>query len=248
MGTIRKPRERAEARRLRAEGMPYKQIATKLGVSPASVFNWTADVELTPEQIHYNLYGPRGPQSPEHIAKRTAAWRRTARERRVAYQSEGRAQARHGDPLHMAGCMLYWAEGSKNRNALTFANSDLQMIRFFVRFLKESLEIPANELRVRLNVYTSNGLSIEEIERHWLDALDLPQSCLRGHTLNHRPTSSSGEKHNRLPYGVCTIKVARSTRYVQHVFGAIQEYGGFDEPGWLDCLPGRKGESRSDEQ
>ena len=42
--------------------------------------------------------------------------------------------------------------------------------------------------------------------------------------LNHFPTSSSGKKRNRLPYGVCTLSVARSTRLVQHIYGAIQQY------------------------
>jgi hypothetical protein len=55
---------------------------------------------------------------------------------------------------------------------------------------------------------------------------------LRKHTLNHMPTSSSGRARNKLPYGVCTVYV-HSTRVVQHIYGAIQEYGGFDEPAWL---------------
>jgi hypothetical protein len=32
---------------------------------------------------------------------------------------------------------------------------------------------------------------------------------------------------------VCTLKVLRSTWLVQHLFGAIQQYGGFAEPRWL---------------
>jgi hypothetical protein len=47
------------------------------------------------------------------------------------------------------------------------------------------------------------------------------------------PTSSSGRARNKLPYGVCTLRV-HSTWMVQHIYGAIQEYGGFDEPAWLD--------------
>jgi len=39
---------------------------------------------------------------------------------------------------------------------------------------------------------------------------------------------------NRLPYGVCTVGGISQTRIVQHIYGAIQEYGGFDEPRWLD--------------
>lgn len=234
-----KPRERAEARRLRRGGEPLKRIAAALGVSVGSVHRWTRDVELAPEQRRQNLTGPRGPQSPEHIAKRVAIWRHKHRERRLAFQREGRVRAREGNALHMAGCMLYWAEGAKSRNALTFANSDPGMIRFFCRFLVNGLGVAPERLRIRLNVYTNNGRSITEIESYWLKLLDLPRSTLRGHTLNHRPTSSSGRKKNKLPNGVCTLTVARSTRELQHIYGAIQEYAGIDEPSWLDGPPRR---------
>jgi len=46
-------------------------------------------------------------------------------------------------------------------------------------------------------------------------------------------------RRNKLPYGVCSIRVRRSTRIVQHIYGAIQEYAGFDEPRWLDCDPAK---------
>jgi hypothetical protein len=32
--------------------------------------------------------------------------------------------------------MLYWAEGTKTRNAVRFPNSDPELVRFFVAFLK----------------------------------------------------------------------------------------------------------------
>jgi hypothetical protein len=38
---------------------------------------------------------------------------------------------------------------------------------------------------------------------------------------------------NRLPYGTCRLSV-HSTAIVQHIYGAIQEYAGFDRPEWLD--------------
>jgi hypothetical protein len=214
-----------------------KRIAAAVGVSVATVHAWTHDIEISEEQRRHNLFGPRGPQSPERIAKRVASWKRVNRERRLRFQAEGRAKAREGDSLHIAGCMLYWAEGAKARNTLTFANSDAHMVRFFARFLRESMGVRTSDFRIRLNVYTNNGLSIAEIEDHWLDAVGAPRSCLRGHSLNHYPTSTSGKRPKRLPYGVCTLKVARSTWLVQHIAGAIQEYGGFDEPRWLDGTP-----------
>jgi hypothetical protein len=106
------------------------------------------------------------------------------------------------------------------------------MAALFCRFLTQSLAIEPRAIRLSLNVYTSNDLSIDQIESRWLELLRLPRECLRKHTLDHFPTSSSGSGRNKLPYGVCTLKV-HSTRAVQHIYGAIQEYGGFHEPAWL---------------
>jgi hypothetical protein len=107
------------------------------------------------------------------------------------------------------------------------------MMRFFWRFLGECFDVPRERVTLRLNVYLGNGLPLTAIENAWLDALSLPRSCLRGHTINHFPTSSSGKKKNRLPYGVCQLRL-HSTPVLQHIYGAIQEYAGFDEPRWLD--------------
>jgi hypothetical protein len=129
--------------------------------------------------------------------------------------------------------VLDWAERAKSRNQLRLVNSDVELVRFFVRFLKESMGVRAADFNMRLNVYTNNGRSIDEIEGYWLDALELPRTCLRKHTLNRLPTSSSGSKKT-LPYRVCTIGVKGSTAIVQHIYDAIHEYIGSDEPRWLD--------------
>lgn len=230
LGTSLKPREKAEARRLRSVfGMPMKRIASLLDVSPGAVHEWTKDIELPPEFVARN-------KALCHDAA-TSAWRRMNRDRRQAAQDEGRALAKRRDPKHIAGCMLYWAEGAKDRNTLVFANSDLNMVRFFKGFLVECFGLGPDDFSMKLNVYLGNGLSLKEIEDHWLTRLDLPRSCLRKHVVDHFPTSSSGRKANRLPYGVCSLTALRSTPLVQHIFGAIQEYADFEEPRWLDGPP-----------
>jgi hypothetical protein len=212
--------------------MPYKRIAAQLQVSVGFVYDWTKDIRLTPEQTEANLRGPGGPLNPERVRRAAASWAARCRSRRAVCQEEGRATARHGDPLHLAGCMLYWAEGAKARTAIKFSNSDARMVLLFRRFLTDSLGIERETILLSLNVYTNNGLTIEEIERYWLDLLDLPQSSARKHMLNHMPTSSSGRARNKLPYGVCTL-VVHNTWMLQHIYGAIQEYAGFEEPAWL---------------
>lgn len=230
-GKPRKPSKRAAARVLRENGWSYKKIAAELDVSPASAFNWTRDIPLTQNQIDFN--NGRGiPADSAIVNTRARTWAKKNRDRRAGFQLEGRWRAVDGDPLHKAGCMLYWAEGAKDRNCATFCNSDVHMVRFFARFIRECFGMGSEDFSLSLNVYLGNGLTIEEIEDHWLSALDLPRSSLRKHQINNFPTSSSGAKRN-LPYGVCTLRVKRSTWIIQHIYGAIQEYGGFEEPKWL---------------
>src|SRR6476469_5582310 len=109
-----KVKEREEARRLRREeGMSMKAIARELGVSVGSVSLWTRDIELTEEQIDLltSRNGRFGAQARGHRQRSE-----NARIKRLRAQMEGRMMARRGDPLHRAGCMLYWGEGSKARN------------------------------------------------------------------------------------------------------------------------------------
>jgi hypothetical protein len=193
----RKVLEREKARQLRRSGMPYKKLAAAVGASVGFVFLWTSDIELTKEQLERNRRGPGGPQNPENVRRRATAWVARSREARRASQADGRGAARQGDRLHLAGCMLYWAEGAKDRNTLKFSNSDPRMLVLFRRFLTDALAVESDEIVMSINVYTNNGISIEEIEAYWLDLLDLPRSSVRKHTVNHMPTSSSGRARNK---------------------------------------------------
>ena len=205
-----------------------KQIAARLGVSPASVHLWTRDIEIADSHRTRN----------DRLARKRFAvrWIEINRKRRLGYQAEGSARARAGDALHQSGCMLYWAEGGKDRGLVNFANSDRAMVSFFWRFLQQNFVFDRARVRVRLNVYLNNGLSLEEILDWWNESLRLPRACFRGHVTDHYPTSSSGKKRNKLPYGVCTLRLY-DTRILQHIYGAIQEYAGFEEPRWLDGPP-----------
>jgi hypothetical protein len=221
--------EHAKARQLRYLGASVKEIAAHLGVAPSTVSVWCRDIELSERHRRRNrLRGARA---------RTPAWSARHRERRREFQEEGRQRARQDEALHAIGCMLYWAEGAKDRNTVTFANSDAAMVETFARFLRECFGVEGDDLRFRVNVYLGNVLTIEEIEAYWAAKLGCSVECARKPTVNHFPTSSSGKKVDKLPYGVCTVMVNRSTWLVQHIYGAIQEYSGVDQPQWLDGPP-----------
>jgi hypothetical protein len=216
---------RIEARTLRQDGISVREIAVRLGVSKGSVSLWVRDIQLSEEQVHQLKQ-----QQRSYAAQNAGAQANRAKheEIRQGYQEAGRAKAKEGRPLHLAGCMLYWAEGAKDRSQLYFVNSDPNMMMLFVRFLREELGVTDEALHIRIHCHTNEREEMRRVEQYWISLLRLMPTSL-GKTMHKR---GSDIVHNTLPNGICGVRV-HSTELVQHIFGAIQEYGGFDNPAWL---------------
>ena len=226
-----KTAERQWARDLRRHrAMSVKEIARLVGVAPSSVSLWVRDVPLTADQLE--SLRQRNPAYNRQLrgANRNAE---RGRARRIDYQEEGRALARRREALHVAGVMLYWAEGSKSRNSIQFVNSDPAMTRLFVDFLRTYYEVTTEAFRLDCNLFADHAERQGEIEGFWLDALGFPPTCLRKSKVNVYSKYSKKKRKNKLPYGTVRVCV-HSTPIIQSIYGSIQEYGGFDRPEWLD--------------
>lgn len=208
--------------------MSLKAIAEEVGASVSSVSRWVRDVQLSDEQkALLELRAFRGQ------VKGNAVNAVVRRDVRALAQEEGRQLAQRAEPLHVAGCMLYWAEGAKNRNQLRFTNSDPKMIAFFVEFLRRYFSVADENVKITCNLFADHLDRQREIEQFWLDALRLPRSSLCRSTVNVYSKYSKKKRKNKLPYGTCRVVVSK-TRVVQSIFGAIQEYADFDRERWLD--------------
>ena len=226
-----KTEERERARTMRRdEGAPIKEIARRVGVAASSVSRWVRDIELTAAQEQELLR-----RNPAYNRQQsgTAIQAANRRAERVAYQEEGRSLALRGDSCHVAGCMLYWAEGEKDRNALRFYNSDPEMVRFFVFFLKTYFELRDEEIRITCSLFADHVRRQREIEQFWLEVAQLPDCSLGKSYVNVYSKHSKKKRTNRLPYGTVRVTVCR-TRVVQSIFGSIQEYAGFEREAWLE--------------
>jgi hypothetical protein len=219
--------ERTHARELRGRGLSIEEIARVTGVSVSSVSNWVRDVPLDEE----HRVALRRRVVDGH-RRGSEANRAQARSRRRSFQARGRATALLGDPMHAAGAMLYWAEGSRQRNAVVFTNSDPDMVRYFVRYLRRCFGVTDESFALTCNLFADHVEGQRQIEQFWLDTLELPNSCLRKSTVNVYSKYSQKKRKNRLPYGTARVCV-HSTELVQQIYGAIQEYGGFERPEWL---------------
>lgn len=131
------------------------------------------------------------------------------------------------------GCMLYWAEGDKRRNAVRLANSDPEVVRYFVNFLRAYFGVRDDRIRVSCNLFADHLDRQCEIEDFWLRTLDLSRSCLCKSIVNRYSRYSQKKRKNKLPYGTCRVAV-HSTEIAQTIYGSIQELAGCDRPEWLD--------------
>lgn len=214
---------------MRREGASLGDIAAAVGCAKSSVSLWVRDIPLADEQM-----AALEARNPVVTRQRVGsfAWSRKNRNLRQDAQDDGMRRAQVRDPLHLAGCMLYWAEGSKSRNQVAFTNSDADMMAFFLEFLRRSYGVPDEKVTLSVNVFLGNGKTLAEIEEWWLTGLDLPAGCLRKATVNS-PSRASKRVRPQLIYGTARLAVS-STFIVQSIYGAIQAYAGCERPEWLD--------------
>jgi hypothetical protein len=129
--------------------------------------------------------------------------------------------------------MLLWAEGSRARCTVQLTNSDPDMVRVFLQFLRTYFQIADEKIRLQCNLFADHAERQQEVEQFWLETLALPRACLTKSMVNHYSRYSQKKRQNKLPYGTCRLTL-HSTEIAQILYGSIQELGGFDRPEWLD--------------
>lgn len=65
--------------------------------------------------------------------------------------------------------MLYWAEGSKARNHVELTNSDPDLVRHFVSFMRTFFDVENERFRVTVNLFADHIQRQREIEDYWLE-------------------------------------------------------------------------------
>jgi hypothetical protein len=163
MGYRGKLAERAQARRLRANGLPLADIATRLGVSKSSVSLWVRDVAFEPR--------PRVDRGRRR-APNTLQRRKQAEIDRLLAEGRDRVGRLSEREFLVAGVALYAGEGSKGDGGLRFANSDPRMIVFFCSWLRRFFQI--DESRLRVHLYLHQGLDLAAAIAYWSELTRIP--------------------------------------------------------------------------
>jgi len=102
----------------------------------------------------------------------------------------------------VAGTMLYWAEGTLKRDTVDFANSNPEIIKVFLKFLREICGI--NESRLRAYLYIFSDQDVHKIRKYWEEVTKIPEWQFIKPFI--RETKSSNGRKRRMEYGLVKIR------------------------------------------
>jgi len=218
-----KPKEKNLARQLRSQGLSLNEITKQLGLTKSSVSLWVRDIVLTPAQK--KTLSEKG-VSKELIEKRRATRLLHENNRRQLIVDTARKEIHKlsDKELWLIGIMLYWAEGGKTqRNMVRFTNSDPEMIKIMMAFLRRICQVPEQKFRCHIHIHPH--LNYHQAERYWSSVAKVPLSKF---FKTYRIRSKAG-KHQRdsLPFGTLDVYVCDTKLFLKicgWVKGVFQSY------------------------
>jgi len=204
---------------LRKKGKTYSEIRKELGIPKSTLSDWLRSYPLTEAQIvllektrRKNRY-----LSIEKI-RGTKNKKREIRLNSIYNQEKKRLLLLSKKELELAGLFLYWGEGSKNlKGALSLNNTDPQVIKFILFWLRNALEIPLEDIRVYLHLYSD--MDIDGEMKFWRKELKLPPSQFYKPYI--KKSKRSGIEHKGFGHGTCGLAVC-DTRIKERVMLGIK--------------------------
>lgn len=217
-----KARKRIKARRLRKGGESVKMISRQLEVSPSTVSVWCRDIELTSSQIKKLERRSRDPNYSKRLAysrmQRRKRIKKIKRLREEGIKEIGNLVERE---LFLIGAALYWAEGFKKDSQAGFASSDPGMIKFILRWLRETCGYKDDELSVRVTLNISHKKRLEDVEKYWSNVTGISRDNFQKPFYQKVKWKKIYENPNNY-YGVLRIRVRKSTDFLRKIHGWIE--------------------------
>ena len=184
---------------LRRRGWSYNIIAGRLGVGKSTLSHWLREIPYQPNRtvIERIRLGParsaanKAQRKLEHIRSLKIDGRREI----------GTISDRD---LLLLGLGLYMGEGTKLYEDVRVVNSDPQVIRVAMEWLRRSCGVPNQNFAAVVHVYPDSSPTASI--KYWARLTGIPQDQFERVQIDRR-LNKSNNKRRRLPYGTLHVKV-----------------------------------------
>jgi transcriptional regulator with XRE-family HTH domain len=213
-----------KAIRYRKDGLSYSEILEKIDVSKSTLSSWLRNVLITNFQINRLRVKNAKARSLGSVALKN---KRVSKTTKIINQSSKEIKIVDNYNLKLIGTTLYWAEGSKQSEyepsrELIFTNSDPEMIKVYLLWLKKCLNVTRNYIKFEIYIHETYKKSPKELSDYWSKVTKFPQDFLTKIYYKKNKINSfrknKGSKYN----GVLRITVRKSTDLNRKVIGWVK--------------------------
>lgn len=104
--------------------------------------------------------------------------------------------------LKYAGLIIYWTEGSKKgKSTVDLANSDPEMIKIFIDFLRQIYKV--SELKIRILLYCYSNQNADELINYWSKATNIP---IKQFSKPYIRKDFLTKQKGKMPYGLIHVR------------------------------------------
>lgn len=199
-----------EAVEFRKQGKSYSEIKKEIGVSKSTLSTWLRNIELTEIQ-QKGLIKKRSDAARIKAAQVLRA-KRISRSIEAVSEGWNNASKEIKNPLFILGTALYWAEGGKTAEKISFSNSDPLMIKLIMKWLQEYCAVPISKIKAQLHIHTLH--SKKNTEQYWSKITHIPLSQF---TKTYIKKTSLGYRKNKLYRGTIVIRVHSSKLFRNYI-------------------------------
>ena len=202
-----------KVKRLRQQGLSYKQIQKMIPLAKSTISTWCKDIILSAKQK--KALSKR--YDTQHKGAQTNRLRRKKEIKKILDLAKKEIKKTSNDSFRVAGLMLYWAEGSKTQY-VGVCNSDKYLIQFMMRWFRKVCNVPEHKFRIYLNIHS--GQDEKKIRDLWSKVTKTPISQF-GKT--YIKPEGVGFKKNVLYNGTAKIVICNKN-LLYKILGWIEGY------------------------
>lgn len=197
--------DRILARELRTKGLSFSEIMSKIpNLSKGTLNGWLKDIKLSELQKARLLKKVKDGASKGRLKGAfTNHRKRIENTKHIITLARKEVKEKLKNPLFAIGVMLYWAEGGKTGESVSFTNSDPTMIQFMMKWFREVCNVPEEKFRVALHIMTLHDK--RESEKFWSQITKVP--LIRFNKTIIKPTLLKG-KRNPSYMGTCLLRIS----------------------------------------
>lgn len=184
---------------LRNAGHSYSFIRNKIPVSRGTLSDWLSNIPFTPNKETLLKINKARIKSGEIKRQRKLDSLKDAHQE--ALKDIGNLKQRD---IFMLGVGLYLGEGTKTGDDIRIINSNSKIIRFAIRWFRESCNVPDENFRIRLHLYPDSNE--KECLKFWSKETNIPISRFYKTQVDLR-NNKKLSKRAKLPYGTAHLSV-----------------------------------------